>query len=203
MRICLAMALAGMAAGLDGVPVQAEPMPRPAADYAATAKTTGDGPDLKLAHADGRVRLDMTLPSVGASVTGLVDTKRGRMVMMIPGMDRMAVEIELPEAFSFARLPPEGTRLGTDTVAGEACDLWRTAGKVGSDPVEACITADGIVLRANATVNGSPRRVFEVLELTRGPQDPALFEVPKGVKVTKVPKGMESMVPGLDLGFGN
>lgn len=202
MRIGVAMAMAGIAAGIDLGAACAEPMPRPATDYAATARTTGDGPEMKLAHGGGRVRLDMTMSGLPGTMTGLLDTKRGRMVMMIPGMEKMAVEIELPSDFAFADLPPDGTKFGTDTVAGEACDLWRTDGKAKSGPVEACITADGIVLRASATVNGKPQRVFEVIELTRGPQDPALFEVPKGVKVTKVPKGMESMIPGLDLGFG-
>lgn len=201
-RMGLALTLAGMAAAGCACAAQAEPMPKPAVDYAATAKTTGDGPEMKLAHGAGKVRLDMTMPGMPGTITGLVDTKRGRMVMMVPGMERMAIEIELPEDFSFADLPPEGTRIGTDQVAGEACELWRSAGKVGSDPVDACITRDGIVMRASAMVNGKPQRVFEVLEVRRGPQDPAMFEVPKGVKVTRVPRGMESMIPGLDLGFG-
>ncbi len=112
-------------------------------------------------------------------------------------MDKVALEMELPEDFSFTDLPADGARLGTDTVAGEACELWRTSEKIGSDPVEACITPDGIVMRAKATVNGKEQVVFEVIELARGPQDPALFEVPKGVKITKVPRSMQGMIPGL------
>ncbi len=38
---------------------------------------------------------------------------------------------------------------------------------------------------------------FEATELERTAQDPAGFEVPKGVKVRRVPKGMESIIPGL------
>lgn len=191
----LVAALAGAPA-----PVRADPLPRPSVEYAATARTPREGTELKVVHGKGRMRIEIGEAGTAGAMTGLIDPRKKRMVMLtaLPGMEKMALEMELPADFSFADLPADGTRLGSDTVAGEACDLWRIEEKaVGSEPVEACITPDGIVMRATATMNGKPKVVFEVTELTRGPQDPALFEVPKGVKITKVPRGMQGMIPGL------
>lgn len=197
--LSLALALGVPAVAAAFAPACAEPLPRPSVDYAATARTPSESAQMKVAHGNGRLRVEVGTPGSSGAMTGLIDPKKKRMVMLtaLPGMDKVALEMELPDSLSFTDLPAEGARLGTDTVAGEACDLWRTSEKIGSDPVEACITADGIVMRAKATVNGKPQVVFEVVELARGPQDPALFEVPKGVKVTRVPKGMQGMIPGL------
>lgn len=191
-------ALAPLLAAALLAPACADPLPRPSVDYAATARTPSEGTHLKVVHGNGRVRVEVG-GGAASAMTGLIDPKKRRMVMLttLPGMDKVALEMELPEDFSFADLPADGDRFGSDTVAGEACDLWRTSEKVGSEPVEACITADGIVMRATAVVKGKPQVVFEVVELTRGPQDPALFEVPKGVKVTRVPKSMQGMIQGL------
>jgi hypothetical protein len=193
----LMLGVAAMVAAL--APAGADPLPRPSVDYAAKARTPASGTQLKVAHGNGRVRVEVGIAGSSGAMTGLIDPKKKRMVMLtaLPGMDKVALEMELPEDFSFTDLPPDGARFGNDTVAGEACELWRTSGKVGSDPVEACITPDGILMRAKATVNGKEQVVFEVIELARGPQDPALFEVPKGVKITKVPRSMQGMIPGL------
>lgn len=197
--LSLALALGASAMAATAGPARAEPLPRPKVDYAATARTPAAGAQMKVAHGNGRVRVEVGSSGAAGAMTGLIDPAKRRMVMLtaLPGMDKVALEMELPEDFSFADLPADGSRFGSDTVAGEACELWRTSEKAGSDPVEACITPDGIVMRATATVRGKPQVVFEVTELSRGPQDPALFEVPKGVKVTRVPKSMQGIIPGL------
>ena len=77
------------------------------------------------------------------------------------------------------------------------CSLWRTAEKLDGGPVDACITPDGIVLRTVASLRGKPQVVFEATELSRAPQSPQQFELPAGVKVTRMPKGMQGFLPGI------
>lgn len=185
---------------LAAAPAQAaETLPRPSADFAVKGRTHAEEATLNVAHSGGRLRLDITVAGVPGTMTGFVDTRKGRMVMLsaLPGMQNMALELELPEQYNFADLPPEGTKLGSATIAGESCDIWRINAKTSGDPVDACVTADGIVLRTEASIRGKPQVLFEVTEVTRAKQDPKLFELPPGVRVTRVPKGMQGMVPGL------
>lgn len=185
------LSLAASAAG-------AEPMPRPQVDYRASVKTP-QGTQMTMAHSQGRMRMDVTGAEIPGTMTSFIDLSRGRMTVLIaaPGIDKRALEIELPASFAFVDPEGEGTRTGTDMVAGEACDLWVMKPPVGDAPVETCITADGIVLRASTAIEGKNVVVYEVVELERAPQDPALFELPKGVKVTKIPPGVQGLIPNL------
>lgn len=190
-------ALAG-ALLLCGPAHASEPLPRPKVDYHLTAKGP-QGATMKIAHSGERMRLETSQSDMPGDMTGIVDLARNRMLMLValPGMGSRAFDIELPA--DFAALDPggEGTRAGTDKVAGETCHIWRTREDRSGTPVEACITEDGIALRAKAEVGGKPRVLFEAVELVRAPQEARLFELPPGVKVTRLPAGMESMVPGL------
>ncbi|MFK8253631.1 hypothetical protein [Ancylobacter terrae] len=191
---CVSLAGAG-AAGADTLPL-------PKIDFALAGRTLGDNATVKMAHREGRIRLEIDVAGMPGGMTAFINPQRRRMIMLsdVPGMQNMAVEVELPEQYAFAGMPISGTRLGTDTVAGEACEVWRAAEKSEAGPVDACITADGIVLRTQATVRGKPQVVFEATEISRAPQDPKRFELPPGVKVTRMPKGMQSLLPGLGLG---
>lgn len=68
-------------------------------------------------------------------------------------------------------------RRGADRVAGLPCTEWQTTDSEGA-PTLACITEDGVLLRA--------RRGREVLvqavRVQYGPQDPAAFRVPDGYR---------------------
>ncbi len=178
----------GAGLSLGAAAAGAEPLPRPQVDYRASVKTP-QGTQMTMAHSKGRMRMDVTGAEIPGTMTSFIDLSRSRMTVLIaaPGIDKRALEIELPASFAFVDPEGEGTRTGTDTVAGEACDLWLMKPPVGTAPVETCITADGIVLKASTAIEGKNVVVYEVLELERTPQDPALFELPKGVKVTKIP----------------
>ena len=80
---------------------------------------------------------------------------------------------------------------------GRPCEIW-TSPPSSDVPLEVCLTLDGIPLKAKAVTTRGKSVSFEATELERLPQDPALFEVPKGVKVRRVPRGMENMIPGLN-----
>jgi len=175
----------------------AEPLPLPAVDYRVRAKAP-QGSEIDVAHHEGRLRMDVRNETLIGTMTGLVDLGQSEVIFIVdvPGMDTLAVRTALPPGYSFADAAREGTRAGTDKVAGEACDLWRIDVKAGKPPLDSCITSDGIVLRTSTVIDGKPTVVFEALELARGAQDPARFAVPKGVKVTKLPASMLGLLPG-------
>ncbi|HSI38983.1 MAG TPA: hypothetical protein VLA00_00360 [Xanthobacteraceae bacterium] len=184
----------------------AEPLPRPSVDFAVKGTTPGREASLDLAHRGGQLRLDVGVAGLPGGVTGLIDPKRRKVVVLaaVPGMQNVAIEMDLPAEYAFASMPAEGVRGGAATVAGEACEVWRSTVKGVPEPVEACITADGIVLRTEASINGRRRVVFEATEVVRAPQDPARFALPPGMKVTRLPKGMQGLLPGgLLPGLGN
>lgn len=198
------MRVGGLAivAAMFGMPVggaSAEPLPRPAIDYSLTARTADHG-EMTLAHSHGLMRVEIDQSSVPGTFTGIIDFSRSRMLVMaaLPGMDRMAADIDMPADFAVLDIAGDGTRNGVDKVAGEVCDVWRSLEKRSGALIDSCVTPDGITLRAVADVNGKKTVMFEAEKLTRGPQDPALFKLPKGVKPTRLPGGlMQSLVPSL------
>jgi hypothetical protein len=172
--------------------------PRPSADYAVRGKTDPDGGDLHLSYSSGRMRLEVSMPALASVLTCLVDFGSRRTVILseLPGMDVLGFEIEMPPEYSFADMPAGSVRAGSSEVGSEPCEIWRSPAS-SQVPVEVCLTADGIPLKAKVVTLRGERVGFEATELDRGVQDPASFEVPEGVKVRRVPRGMESMIPGL------
>lgn len=177
----------------------AEPLPRPQVDFHLNARTLDEGRMSVARGEGGRMRVELSRSGTFGTMTGLIDLPRNRMLMIVafPGMEGRAVDMELPADFAVVDLGGEGTRTGADIVAGEPCDVWRTQERRSGTLIDSCITPDGITLRAVADVNGTRTVVFEALDLARGVQDPALFELPKGVKVTKLPSAMKSFLPSL------
>lgn len=176
------------------VPAIAEPLPVPSVDYSAKASMFG-GMSMLSRHAKGKMRIEMSGPMLPAAMTAYIDlqSKKVLSVMNMPGLPAMGVEANLGDEENPAVPIGEGRRIGTSKAAGEDCDLWQVdaAAKIDkrADAV-ACISRDSIPLRMEATVNGKREVIFEVSELTRGPQDPALFIPPKNVQVMQIPKGM-------------
>jgi len=172
--------------------------PKPSADYAVRGKTSPDGGELHISYSGGRMRLEVSMPTLGSMLTGIVDFSNGKTIILsdLPGMDVVGFEIEMPPEYSFANMPANSVRGEHTSVNSEPCDIWRSA--VSSQiPIEVCLTADGIPLMANVVTLRGEKMGFEATELERAEQDPANFVVPKGVKVRRVPRGMESMIPGL------
>ena len=129
---------------------------------------------------DQKVRVDTPTPGLY-----MIGDQRARTVAMVSDGDRGVVDMKLqggggPGGFS----PGQSfTRMGADTVAGVACTEWQTLDTRGQ-PVQACFTADGVLLRARrgAAVLVQARRVIY------GPLDPALFVVPPGYNHVAAPE---------------
>lgn len=197
-RSTLISALAAAAALLAGA-AQAEPLPRPQVDYAASGTLAGRGTILVRHHA-GKLRVDLKIDGLPGHTMGLVDlnTHRAVMTLPVPG-SKIAVETDFGADARFGQIAGEGTRTGASTVAGEACDVWQIKVPKVRTPATACITADGITLRTEVAVSGKGREVMEIKKLSRAPQDAALFALPPGTNVVKASamKNLLRSLPGL------
>ncbi len=63
-------------------------------------------------------------------------------------------------------------------MAGLDCTVWNLTGKQGTG--SACITADGVVLRADGQARREGSGRLEATSVAYGPQPAALFEPPPG-----------------------
>jgi hypothetical protein len=116
---------------------------------------------------------------------GFMVMEQMRMVMNIP-MDQVAGHTGLSPTARFRRT-------GSATVAGHGCTVWSF--EDGNDRGTACITADGVMLRAQGTAQGQSGSM-EATQVTYGAQDPARFRVPAGYQSMQMPQGMPN-IPGL------
>jgi len=192
-------------AGFTGmtVPAFAEPIPLPTVDFEVKATMMGKS-EMTMHHSGDRARVEAEIGPL--PITGIMDLKARKMYMLmsIPGMGKTAMEVGIGDA-SYGQVYGDGKRIGSDTVAGEPCDLWEMDGAKPqhdnahfSGPVVVCLSSDNIPLRTQATVEGKRRTVTEVIEVKRVKQDPSLFVLPKDAKVMKMPKGMgESIAAGM------
>lgn len=171
--------------------------PRPSTDYAVRGRTVPDGGEIRIAYRDGLVRIELSSPGKAAMVIGLINVESHRMTLLsgLEVASDMALEIDIPSKYQFLDLPEDSRFVGADIVATEPCGIWEVGGR-GSARAEVCIAEDGIPLRVQAK-RGSDAVAFEVNELERVPQEQSLFHVPKGTKVTRIPRGMQKLVPGL------
>ncbi|MBW8270956.1 hypothetical protein [Caldovatus aquaticus] len=194
----LALALAGGAAAAGAAPAQdSAPSPPllPARDVAVTYRLTGPGGagthSLRIAWltAEGRVRLDLPAELGGVM---LLDRRAQRAFLV---MDQHRLVVELPSGGEFPRLGelPPGARLtreGRDRVAGLPCTVWRYQdhGRSG----RACITEDGVLLRASgpgAAGGAGDDGALEAVAVAYGPQDPASFRPPPGYRAMRAAPG--------------
>ncbi len=143
-----------------------------------------------------RARVAMKTPA--GPVTSYVDWP-GRKVVMALDMQgmRMGMEVELDSVGLPDPEDAEAERLGSDTIAGEDCTVWRMTAKEADGPAEICVTDDGIPLRAMVTHEGKQTRAFEVTRLERGPQEEAGLRPPAGLAVMKLDMGSLGALGGL------
>jgi hypothetical protein len=172
---------------------RAEPIPLPTVDYQAKATMIGDSA-VTIHHSGGKLRMEIQPHGLSQTITGIMDLPAHKMIMIgaVPGMNNMAMEIDIGKDASYGQVVGEGKRVGTATVAGESCELWEVESKTGftGEPVTACLSRDNIALRTEATFEGKRRAIMEVTELQRARQDPALFVLPANIQLIKLPKGV-------------
>jgi hypothetical protein len=176
---------------------RAEPIPLPSVDYQAKATMMG-GSAVTIHHSGGKMRMEIQ-PHGLPQITGIMDMSAHKMIMIgaVPGMNNMAMEIDIGKDASYGQVMGDGKRVGTATVAGENCELWEVESKtsLNAGPITTCLSRDNIPLRTEATFEGKHRTVIEVTEVQRARQDPALFVLPANIQLLKLPKGVMP-VPG-------
>ena len=108
----------------------------------------------------------------------LIDFRQQRVTMLVEPQ-RLALEFTLdPRLIPGFVIPADAriTRAGTDTVAGQGCDVWHFTGWRGTGT--ACVTGDGLVLRAEGTMANAGTGRVEAVSVAYGPQPAALFAPP-------------------------
>ena len=188
-----------LAAALLVVPVAAQAQDRPqifpTRDVAVTYRVTGRGPaaELTMLWSAAQRLMRMTMPEgVGYVVT---DHQNQRGFVVMEAM-RAIMDIPLSQAGGFQRDLENArfTRGSTEKIAGHDCTVWRYQGQGQAQEGEACITADGVVLRASGAARGQAG-TMQAVRLAYGPQDPGQFRRPQGYQTMQMPQGIPQGAP--------
>jgi hypothetical protein len=150
--------------------------------------------DGKIWQQDGKRRQEMTMQ--GQIQTMIIRPDLGLMYMIMPGTN-MAMEMALSPEMAGADyeqiLGLDPKAVGEETVSGLQTTKYRiesdTDDVAGRMTGHSWITEDGIVVKmeAEVMVDGTLQGVSFLLQnVQRGPQDPALFELPAGLQVMKM-----------------
>nr|WP_314073364.1 hypothetical protein [uncultured Roseococcus sp.] len=181
---------------------QTPPAITPTRDVAVTYRVTGQGPgngtemQMSWQASTGLMRVDLPggqgfmVINQRDGMTGFVVMEAQRMIMDIPAG-------QLPPA---ANMQPSAnarfTREGTARVANTDCTVWRMEdrGQAG----RTCLTADGVMLRAQA--DGNQQAQVEATAVNYGAQNAARFQRPAGYQALQMPTGVPGAPGGLPRG---
>lgn len=181
-----------VAVSLIAFPALAQDRPTimPTRDVTVTYRVTGEGAPAEMTMswltAQGLMRMDMPAgqgfmvvnPQAGS---GFMAMAQMRMIMDLPagagGVNNFA------RASQSARF----TREGSDRVANTPCTNWRIEDR--GETGRACLTADGVTLRASSGGGQSGRGAMEATQVSYGTQDAGRFARPQGYQVMQMPGG--------------
>lgn len=187
MRTILAAAI--LATALP-VAAQAQDRPQifPTRDVAVTYRASGQGQsaDLVMQWSAASRLMRMNLPGGAGYIVADHANQRGFMVMEAM---RTIMDVPMAQAAGMQRDLENArfTRGGNEKIAGTDCTVWRYEGPQQSG--EACITADGVMLRAQGSAQGQQGRM-EATRVAYGAQDAAQFRRPQGYQTMQMPQGM-------------
>jgi len=190
-----ALALAAALPALDAA-AQERPQVFPTRDVAVTYRVTGARaqsglPAMTMSWLTSQQTLRVDMPGMGYMVADQ-RAQRGFMVM-----EQMRMLMDIPMEQANAGLPTRGQfrQTGRDNVAGHACNVWNF--QDGNDRGTACITPDGVTLRAQGT-SGGESGSMEATRVVYGAQDPARFRRPQGYQTMQMPQGLpQGLMQGL------
>lgn len=183
-RVMIAAGAAALAcAGFSG---HAQELRLPQSDYEMNVRIqdpSGDGEaqNVEMRHRSGDFRMDGQFQGQPAIV--LVNPVERRVTILADmGGNRVAIRLpvgdDIPMPVADERF---GEVVGQDTVAGEACTVYRIEDENLPDGAAlGCMTDDNIILRVADTAN-TP--MMEAVSFSRRSQEPALFTVPEGYQV--------------------
>ena len=175
---------------------QDQPILLPTRDVAVTFRLTGSNQQPGPIHAAWSAS-QRSLRVDNSSAPGwlLVQQQSQRAFMVMP----QGLVMRLPAAPDIAKMldNPQAqgrvTRGGRRTIAGYQCTDWQIERRDGKGGV-ACITPDGVLLRAQQT---GRRELLEATEVAYGRQDPARFQLPQGAPQIDLPSNLSGLrLPG-------
>ena len=180
-----AWSVLALLAGISPTAAQQRPATIPTRDVDVTYRMMAGDQQLsqrmRWLAAQQMLRVDPPTPGLYM----IVDYRTHR-VAVVREADREVLDLDA----AAATLPggaggPNGsfTRRGEDQVAGLACTEWQTTDTAG-DPTLACITPDGVLLRARI----GDRTMLEAASVVYGPQDAAAFRTPSDYTHVKSPQ---------------
>ncbi len=187
--------LVGMAPIWPAV-AQNRPLDVPTRDVTATYRMEGGPPGagpqtMTMSYSVNGQKMRIGQDNAGYTI---MDGAAGRTyVVSIPQKSYFEVPFDRAE-LSF--IPPGMTfsRAGTATVAGQRCTVWHT--REGSITSSACITADGVMLRAEEPGPGGQSQKIVATSVNYGPQPASLFQPPAGYKQVQPPAPPPGGMPG-------
>ncbi len=150
--------------------------------YHATTDKGGTDALARWSSALGLARIE------GGPGYALVDPRTGRTTLVMEQQHFM-VDLANTDTGAQTYLPGPGARFtrGTmDTVAGYACTNWNVVTGKGSGT--ACLTADGVVLRARGIDNRGRNGTVEATSVTYAAQPESLFRPPAGTSKLQIPR---------------
>lgn len=176
---------------------QAQDRPQifPTRDVAVTYRVSGPatGAEMTMLWSAAQRLMRMNMPGGAGYMVADHANQRGFMVMEAM---RMIMDVPMQQAAGYQKELENArfTRGGTERIAGTDCTVWRYQGQAQSG--EACITADGVMLRAQGNAQGQQGRM-EATRVVYAPQDPSLFRRPQGYQAMQAPAMPQGMgVPG-------
>lgn len=186
-RLLIAVAFAG--AALPALAQDRPPAHMPTRDVSVAYRITGQGQGMEMRMswltARGLMRVDMP----GGQGFLVIDQKSDAPGFMVMEAQRMVMDLPRNQMPPVASMQPSAsarfTREGTARIANTDCTIWRMEDQGRSG--RACLTADGVMLRAEG--EGQQGQV-EATSVTYGPQDAARFQRPSGYQTFQMPAGM-------------
>jgi len=187
MRKTLAAAL------IASLPIAAQAQDRPqiypTRDVAVTYRVSGgqaQAAEMTMIWSAAQRLMRMNMPGGMGYMVADHQNQRGFMVME---PTRMIMDVPMAQAASYQRDLENArfTRGGTQKIAGQDCTIWRYQGQ--GQGGEACITSDGVMLRASGNAQGQ-QGAIEAVRVTYGAQDAAQFRRPQGYQSMQLPQGM-------------
>lgn len=181
-------ALAVLLALTQPAAAQERPVFPPTHDVALTYKVTATQPNtppelvMRYSAARDRFRVEGGLPGSGLTGYVLIDHKSGQASIVLEKLGVMMAappRAGLDQAFLLENAR-HFARHGTDIVAGLGCTVWDIEGASASGT--ACVTADGVVLRANGHDRKGRMAAIEATQVEYAPQAEALFFPPPSVR---------------------
>ncbi len=187
MRTSVISGLGALALVLAAASANAADQPplTPTRDVAVTYQATDPKGAVHVVHmnfdaAGRRLHIDV----VGQPGFQVIDRK-ANVLLSVLETEKIYLERPLPPQVGnlMDRSPNMLMKKGaTATVAGTPCTLWSVPTGPNSPDLQACITADGVVLKAEPVGGGGAAPRLEATSIVYGPQPASLFVPPAGFR---------------------